>query len=1512
MRQLLLLICIIFLNATPIFSQKEANFWYFGQNAALDFNSGVPVPVSGSQLNTFEGCSSFSDSNGNLLFYVGAPSPNARNLTIWNSSNQPMPFTDPAVGGQTLKGDSSSSQSALTVPAPKKPNIYYLFTVGATVGAGGEFGFWYYTIDMTEDSGKGDIVDGPVSLHTPLLKDQWTEKVTAVRASTCNTFWVISFASNGDFYAYKVDENGVDTANPVVSSLGGLFINDPRGYLKVSPDGKKLVLANMTSGAYLFDFDDTSGRVSHFGGASTPQQINVNSESAYGAEFSITSQKLYVSTGEWTFGTTENLYQFDVTKNSITEVNNSRYTVHSYLNTRGALQLGPDRKIYWSSDRNSRISVINNPDETGAACNYSHQSVDLGGRLATQGLPPFLSSLLLPIEIKDQITSTIVNDQTLQHCVGDSKTIAPDPVTGTNVVYEWTFDNGTTTNTVSNTINLNINNMTMANAGTYQLKVTRVDTCGNIIEQQAKFNLEIYQATSATQPSNIFFCDVDNDGFNSFNLQNDVTPQVLNGLDPAIFEVVYYIDATDANNNNTANALSNPYTNPTAFSNQTIYARMHNTSAPNACYDIKTFTLAVTGKPTPQTPINYEVCDDTASGSDTDGFYNSFNLSTKDNEILGSLNPTTYQVSYHTSLTGAQTSSTTDVIDKNAPYRNATVNSQTIYVRVENNTNVACNDSSVSFDLVVNALPVIANNPTTIRHCDVDFDTNANINLTLSQQNISTNHLNESFKYYPTENDAIMDTSEITNQTAHPLSNGDTVWVRTISNKNCYRISRINIVIGHSANVAYSNQFRQCDDFLDADGNNNASNNDTDGITTFDISSVVTDVKALFPASLRPNLDVLIFENLADRDAVLNAIPDLANYRNKNVPAATPQPLYIKIISTINNDCTGLGEFTIWAQQPPTANTVPNFEFCDDFNSGAFDDGINVNINLRDRVSAILGPTQAMADYTVTFHTSATDANTGNNPIPNDTSYTNQTRDRETVYVRVVNNSTGCFNDHLTFDIIINPLPVISKAITDLEVCDVATASDGDPRNGLAQNIDLSQRDSEILDGRNPSDFTITYHRTLQNAIDGVLPFPDKTNYSNEPTTTIIPAPGSGDAPARERIYVSLYDRNTQCRYGLATLDIIIHPEPSLPVNITNYEDCDNNSDTNQDDTNGINGDITLNSKNSEILANYTPAERSNFKVTFHTSLADAQSGNAPIDENKYENTNNNQTIYVRVQNIKTSCVNDNLSFNIVINPLPSFTVTTPVIVCLNNPQTRLEALNPGATYDYKWYIKGNPTNILSTDPFYDVQTAGTYVVTATMRNPTACERSEIIQVDPSTAPVFDADDVVIVDDTNNNRLDNYSITIITENNNLGIGDYEFSLIDEKNNQTLFQDEPVFNNLIGGIYTIVIRDKNGCQPNARLDVSVIEYPKFLTPNGDGQNDTWKIKGANSSFYPSSSIHVFDRFGKIVAVLPIDHTGWDGTYNGNVLPSSDYWFKIQLVDRKGKVYQHQGHFSLLRK
>jgi gliding motility-associated-like protein len=90
-------------------------------------------------------------------------------------------------------------------------------------------------------------------------------------------------------------------------------------------------------------------------------------------------------------------------------------------------------------------------------------------------------------------------------------------------------------------------------------------------------------------------------------------------------------------------------------------------------------------------------------------------------------------------------------------------------------------------------------------------------------------------------------------------------------------------------------------------------------------------------------------------------------------------------------------------------------------------------------------------------------------------------------------------------------------------------------------------------------------------------------------------------------------------------------------------------------------------------------------------------------------------------------------------------------------------------------------------------------------------------------------------------------------------------------------------------------------------VSVIGFPKFFTPNGDNQNDFWEVKGVSSQFQPNTKILIFDKYGKLIAQVNPIGSGWDGNYNGNPMPSSDYWFTVTLEDGR----QFSSHFTLKR-
>lgn len=133
-----------------------------------------------------------------------------------------------------------------------------------------------------------------------------------------------------------------------------------------------------------------------------------------------------------------------------------------------------------------------------------------------------------------------------------------------------------------------------------------------------------------------------------------------------------------------------------------------------------------------------------------------------------------------------------------------------------------------------------------------------------------------------------------------------------------------------------------------------------------------------------------------------------------------------------------------------------------------------------------------------------------------------------------------------------------------------------------------------------------------------------------------------------------------------------------------------------------------------------------------------------------------------------------------------------------------------------------------------------------------------------------------------------------------GVSDYEFSI-----DGIYYQDNPEFLNVAAGTYTAYARDKNGCGVSNPFLFYILDYPRYFTPNGDGFNDTWTIKNLNT--LPQATIHIFDRYGKLLKQFNSANLNWNGTLNGRLLPADDYWFNLIFVDGKNI----KGHFSLKR-
>ena len=113
-----------------------------------------------------------------------------------------------------------------------------------------------------------------------------------------------------------------------------------------------------------------------------------------------------------------------------------------------------------------------------------------------------------------------------------------------------------------------------------------------------------------------------------------------------------------------------------------------------------------------------------------------------------------------------------------------------------------------------------------------------------------------------------------------------------------------------------------------------------------------------------------------------------------------------------------------------------------------------------------------------------------------------------------------------------------------------------------------------------------------------------------------------------------------------------------------------------------------------------------------------------------------------------------------------------------------------------------------------------------------------------------------------------------------------------------------------GEHSVRVRDGNteSCGDAAIAVIRVIDYPPYFTPNGDGIHDTWNIIGLEQE--PSAKIYIFDRYGKLLKQISPQGAGWDGTYNGQPLPSTDYWFTV-FYPEAGATKEFKAHFSLKR-
>ena len=316
-------------------------------------------------------------------------------------------------------------------------------------------------------------------------------------------------------------------------------------------------------------------------------------------------------------------------------------------------------------------------------------------------------------------------------------------------------------------------------------------------------------------------------------------------------------------------------------------------------------------------------------------------------------------------------------------------------------------------------------------------------------------------------------------------------------------------------------------------------------------------------------------------------------------------------------------------------------------------------------------------------------------------------------------------------------------------------------------------------------------------------------------------------------------------------------------------------------------GVFDLSQKDSEALGTQDPNE---VVVSYHGTMGDATAGTNALPT-QYSINVGSQTIYVRTASVQNpNCFDASQQFQLDIVASPVLSFPTEVFICEASSGIVIGETSPDAQFVYSWDTGENTASIT-------VSQAGTYTLTATnsQTGQIDCISSRAVNVIVSETPQIT--DVLVDGLQQNNRVE--VLTNIVDG-------LEYQLDGQA-----FQSSNIFNNVAPGMHIVTVNDPAGCGMDTETIV-VVGFPKFFTPNGDGANDHWHIIGVSTLVNPV--VHVFDRYGKLIKQLNENSLGWDGTYNGTSLPSSDYWFKLSYMDNSGQTVEAKfinNHFSLRR-
>uniref|UniRef100_UPI00404875EC choice-of-anchor L domain-containing protein n=1 Tax=Flavobacterium sp. TaxID=239 RepID=UPI00404875EC len=476
-----------------------------------------------------------------------------------------------------------------------------------------------------------------------------------------------------------------------------------------------------------------------------------------------------------------------------------------------------------------------------------------------------------------------------------------------------------------------------------------------------------------------------------------------------------------------------------------------------------------------------------------------------------------------------------------------------------------------------------------------------------------------------------------------------------------------------------------------------------------------------------------------------------------------------------------------------------------------------------------------------------------------------------TVTIKITPYANGCSGDESeAITITVNPNPVIeSVSVSDTAVC-----------SGSNIHVDIVGNISGIT-------YTWTAITNGVNIIGGTT----SGTITATPTTTGFDLQVITSNPlVAGTIYFEVSSVRNGCTGNILQSGVVtVNPNPGLPIPSPIKTICSE--------------------EGTDLIVDVSPlilGTELTWEVLTVVNVTGANSGTgvAPVTINDILTATTNTQGYViyRVRSSLGDCQGGYTDYRVNVNPSPR-PVLTDGNICITasgevyQTYTLNTALND-VDYDFEWFDSAGDIIAGATNSTLVVDAAGTYSVIATNWS-TGCSSDPLLA--SATAVVTETTPATTMTVVQSEYFsDNATITV---NVTGGSGSIMYSL-----DEGSFQSSNVFTGVSAGEHLVTVIDTEGCTYMTQ-EVLIIDYPTYFTPNGDGINETWNIIGLNQA---DAKLYIFDRYGKLLKQLSTTEAsnGWDGTYNDEQLPSTDYWFTLDYTEN-GAAKQFKSHFSLKR-